>query len=146
MCARRVQRAWSGPGRVPGEEDALHHIEVLHEHVTLRLGAQVAHGVADAQLDGPLQGRGRGLRETQLHQDPWGPPLGCHGPRQDGEAPLGWRGQHPACGSAPNTHDLRGAPRQHPPSPSQTCWPRDHHSARITTWPGSGLTEVPTPL
>lgn len=45
----------------PGEENALHHVEVLHQHVPLRFGAQVADGVADAQLDGPLQGRGGGL-------------------------------------------------------------------------------------
>lgn len=48
------------PG-LPGEEDALHDVEVLHKHVSLWLGAQVAHGVANAQLDGPLQGGRRGL-------------------------------------------------------------------------------------
>lgn len=41
---------------IPGEKDALHHIEVLHQHVSLRLGAQVAHSVTDAQLDGTFQG------------------------------------------------------------------------------------------
>ena len=46
---------------IPGKEDALHHVEVLHQHVPLGLGAQVAHGVVDAQHDGPLQGRRRGL-------------------------------------------------------------------------------------
>lgn len=51
--------AWE-PG-LPGEEDALHHVEVLHEHVSLWLGAQVAHSVANAQLDGPLQGGRCGL-------------------------------------------------------------------------------------
>ena len=50
---------------LPGEEDALHHIEVLHEDVSLRLGAQVAHRVADAQLDGTFQGGGRGLGERR---------------------------------------------------------------------------------
>lgn len=39
----------------PGEEDALDHVEVLHEHVALGLGAEAAHGVSDAQLDGSLQ-------------------------------------------------------------------------------------------
>ena len=46
---------------IPGEEDALHHVEVLHQHVPLGLGAQVAHGVVDAQHDGPFQGGRRGL-------------------------------------------------------------------------------------
>ena len=45
----------------PGEEDAFHNVEVLHQHVPLRLGAEVAHRVADTQLDGPLQSRGGGL-------------------------------------------------------------------------------------
>lgn len=36
----------------PWEKDALHHVEILHQHVSLRLGAQVAHGVTNAQLDG----------------------------------------------------------------------------------------------
>lgn len=40
----------------PGEEDALHHIEVLHQHVSLGLGAQVSHCITDAQLDGAFQG------------------------------------------------------------------------------------------
>lgn len=40
----------------PGEKDALHHVEVLHQHISLRFGAQVAHGVADPQLDGTFQG------------------------------------------------------------------------------------------
>lgn len=31
-----------------GEKDALHHIEVLHEDVTLWFGAQAAHSVGDA--------------------------------------------------------------------------------------------------
>lgn len=37
---------------VPGEENALHYVEVLHEHVPLGLGAQISHRVADAKLDG----------------------------------------------------------------------------------------------
>lgn len=45
----------------PREKDALHHVEVLHQHISLRLGAQVAHCVTDAQLDGTFQGRGCGL-------------------------------------------------------------------------------------
>lgn len=44
---------------LPGKEDTLHHVEVLHEHVTLRLRAKVAHRVPDPQLDGTLEG-GRG--------------------------------------------------------------------------------------
>lgn len=40
----------------PGEKDALHHVEVLHQDVSLGFGAQVAHRVADAQLDGTFQG------------------------------------------------------------------------------------------
>ena len=47
----------------PGEEDALHHVEVLHEDVSVGLGGQVSHRVADAQLDGSLQSRGGGLGE-----------------------------------------------------------------------------------
>lgn len=45
----------------PGEKDALHHVEVLHQHISLRFGAQVAHGVADPQLDGTFQGWRCGL-------------------------------------------------------------------------------------
>lgn len=59
------ERATAG-ANTPGEEDALHHVEVLHQHVPLRLGAQVADGVADAQLDGPLQGRGGGLEAERI--------------------------------------------------------------------------------
>jgi hypothetical protein len=33
---------------VPGEKDALHHVEVLHEDITLWFGAQAAHSVSDA--------------------------------------------------------------------------------------------------
>lgn len=62
------------PG-LPGEEDALHDVEVLHEHVTLRLGAQVAHGVADAQLDGPLQSGRCGLQGNAATSRPLGRPL-----------------------------------------------------------------------
>lgn len=59
------ERATAG-ANTPGEEDALHHVEVLHQHVPLRLGAQVADGVADAQLDGPLQGGGGGLEAERI--------------------------------------------------------------------------------
>lgn len=45
----------------PGEEDALHNVKVLHQHISLRLGAEGADSVANAQLDGPLQCRGGGL-------------------------------------------------------------------------------------
>lgn len=59
--ARRQSSSSSGSG-IPGEEDALHHVEVLHEHVSLRLRAEVAHCVPDPQLDGTLQGGRGGLR------------------------------------------------------------------------------------
>lgn len=41
----------------PWKKDALDHVEVLHEHISLRLGAQVAHRVADAQLNRTSQSR-----------------------------------------------------------------------------------------
>jgi len=54
----------------PGEKYALHHVEVLHQHISLRLGAQVAHRVTDAQLDGTFQGRGCGLwRERERERE-----------------------------------------------------------------------------
>lgn len=46
------------PTHTPWKEDALDHVEVLHEHISLGFGAQVAHRVADAQLDRTSQGRG----------------------------------------------------------------------------------------
>lgn len=49
---------------VPGQEDTLHHREVLHENIPVWLGAQVAHSVADAQLDGSFQGRRGGLTKS----------------------------------------------------------------------------------
>lgn len=52
---------------LPWEENALHHIEVLHQDISLWLGAQVADCVPDAQLDGPLQGGGSGLVERKEH-------------------------------------------------------------------------------
>lgn len=48
-------------GHAPWKEDAFHDVEVLHQHIPLGLGAEVANGVTDAQLDGPLQSRGGGL-------------------------------------------------------------------------------------
>lgn len=39
----------------PGEEEAFYHFKVLHEDVALRLMAQAAHRVGDAQLDSPFQ-------------------------------------------------------------------------------------------
>lgn len=45
----------------PGEEDAFNHIEVLHEHISLGLGAEVANSISNTQLDGPFQGWGGGL-------------------------------------------------------------------------------------
>lgn len=49
---------------VPGQEDTLHHREVLHENIPVWFGAQVAHSVADAQLDGSFQGRRCGLTKS----------------------------------------------------------------------------------
>lgn len=43
---------------VPGEEDAFNHVEVLHEHISLGLGAEVANSISDTQLDGTFQSRG----------------------------------------------------------------------------------------
>lgn len=40
---------------VPGQEDALHHREVLHEDISVRFGAEVSHSITDAQLDGSFQ-------------------------------------------------------------------------------------------
>lgn len=45
----------------PGKENALYHIEVLHEDVSLWFRAQIANRIADAQLDGAFQCRRRGL-------------------------------------------------------------------------------------
>lgn len=62
---------WVGTGaKAPGEENALHHVEVLHQHVPLGFGAQVADGVADAQLDGPLQSGGGRLEEEKRRCEP----------------------------------------------------------------------------
>ena len=41
---------------VPGQEDALHHREVLHKNISVWFGAEVTHSVADAQLNGSFQG------------------------------------------------------------------------------------------
>lgn len=46
----------------PREEDAFHHVEILHEDISLRLGAEVANSISDAQLDCPFQGRRGGLK------------------------------------------------------------------------------------
>lgn len=62
---------------LPGKEDAFHHIEVLHEHVTLRLGAEVAHCVPDSQLDGTLQSGRGGLWGELLASDPGGLSVLC---------------------------------------------------------------------
>lgn len=58
---RRAHSHAVAHANAPGEEDAFHDVEVLHQHIPLRLGAEVADGVTDAQLDGPLQSRGGGL-------------------------------------------------------------------------------------
>lgn len=50
----------------PWEKDALHHVKVLHQHISLRFGAQVAHSVTNAQLDGTFQGWRCGLSEAEV--------------------------------------------------------------------------------
>lgn len=60
---------WEKRRSVPGQGDALHHREVLHENIPVWLGAQVSHSVADAQLDGSLQGRRCGLTQSHSGQD-----------------------------------------------------------------------------
>lgn len=54
---------------VPGQEDALHHREVLHENISVWFGAEVAHSVADAQLDGSFQGRSCGLTNHNREEE-----------------------------------------------------------------------------
>lgn len=98
------------PG-LPGEEDALHNIEVLHEHVTLRLRAQVAHGVADAQLDGPLQSGRCGLQGNAATSRPLGQPL-----------PRPWTPGH-----------LRSTCHRGPPASGQLLSPHNHPARK---WPG----------
>ncbi len=46
---------------VPGQENALHHREVLHENISVWFRAEVSHSVTDAQLDGSFQGGRCGL-------------------------------------------------------------------------------------
>lgn len=41
----------------PGQKDALHHVEVLHKHISVGLGGEVADCVANPELNRPLQGR-----------------------------------------------------------------------------------------
>lgn len=53
----------------PGEEDAFHHIEVLHQHISLRLRAEVANSISNTQLDGPLQSRGGGLEAEKSEKN-----------------------------------------------------------------------------
>lgn len=53
----------------PGKEDAFHHVEVLHQHISLRLGAEVANSISNTQLDGPLQGRGGGLEAENREEN-----------------------------------------------------------------------------
>lgn len=108
----------------PGEEDALHHVEVLHEHIPLGLGAQVAHGVADAQLDGPLQGGGGGLRghsASRLCRR-----LGSREPNASPGCP-GSAGLPPrprvSAGWSPGLHRARQAPAPAPPEPPQPACP-----------------------
>lgn len=43
------------PHPLPREKNALNHVEVLHEDISLWLGAQIADRVSDPQLDGALQ-------------------------------------------------------------------------------------------
>lgn len=48
----------------PREDDAFHHLKVLHEHIPVWLLGQAAHRVGNAQLDGIPQGRGWCLVEV----------------------------------------------------------------------------------
>lgn len=43
------------PSPLPWEKNALHHVKVLHQDISLWLGAQIAHSISNPQLDGPLQ-------------------------------------------------------------------------------------------
>lgn len=61
ICLTGANKHKSTHTNTPGKEDAFHHIEVLHQHISLRLGAEIANGISNTQLDGPLQGRGGGL-------------------------------------------------------------------------------------
>lgn len=54
-CALVILKQCSANECVPGQEDALHHGEVLHENISVWLGAQVSHSVADAQLNGSFE-------------------------------------------------------------------------------------------
>lgn len=38
----------------PGQKDTLHHVEVLHKHISVRLGGEVSHCIANTKLNGPL--------------------------------------------------------------------------------------------
>lgn len=58
---KQARKSVGSAGHRPGQKDALHHVEVLHEHISVRLGGEVPHSVADPELNGPLQGRWRGL-------------------------------------------------------------------------------------
>lgn len=66
VAEKKIQltNEWEKRRSVPGQEDTLHHREVLHENVPVWFGAQVAHSVADAQLDGSFQGRCCGLTKS----------------------------------------------------------------------------------
>lgn len=60
-CDTHAHKQTSTHTSAPGEKNAFHNVEVLHQHISLRLGAEVANSITNAQLDGPLQGRGGGL-------------------------------------------------------------------------------------
>lgn len=53
--------SWGQIAALTWKEDAFYHIKILHEYISLWLGAEVAHCVANAQLDGTFKGRGCGL-------------------------------------------------------------------------------------
>lgn len=137
LQAPQRQLHGAGPG-LPGEEDALHDVEVLHEHVTFWLGAQIAHRVADAQLDGPLQGGGCGLQGNPAASRPLAPKV------------TGKSSSPP--GQEVGAHAQPAAALRHPPPPpgprapakylSQTCWPLCH-LAHTGAQQGGGLAETP---
>lgn len=68
-CDTRAHKHASTHTSAPGEEDAFHNVEILHQHISLRLGAEVANSITNTQLDGPLQSRGGGLEAVNREKN-----------------------------------------------------------------------------
>lgn len=68
-CDTRAHKHTSTHTSAPGEEDAFHNVEILHQHISLRLGAEVANSITNTQLDGPLQSRGGGLEAVNREKN-----------------------------------------------------------------------------